>query len=350
VNLDELIGQSGEWLKGSGPESDIVISSRVRLARNLARFPFLTRASEAERGEIHDAIRKALDKLGLVDNGHLYVPLDSSNEMTSRFLLERHLISRELANGSGDRGVLFNRSEMLAVMVNEEDHLRIQAIRAGFQLHEAFQDLQVLDDKLERDLEFAFSPEFGFLTACPTNVGTGMRASVMFHLPALVFTKQIDKVFASVTKVNLAVRGFYGEGTQASGDFYQISNQVTLGKSEEEILDLLDRVVPKIVSYERAVRDHLVDKDRLRLEDKIWRAFGVLRAARSITSEETMDLLSAVRLGVNLGLLADVDISTVNELFILTQPAHLQRLEKRDLTPAERDAARADFIRRHLGI
>ena len=350
MTLDELIGQSGEWLKGSGPESDIVISSRVRLARNLARFPFLTKAGDGERAEIHAAVRRALDKIGLGDNGHLYVELERTNEMTNRFLLERHLISRELANGSGDRGVLFNRSEMLAVMVNEEDHLRIQAIRAGFQLHDAYQDLQWLDDQLDRDLEFAFSNEFGFLTACPTNVGTGMRASVMFHLPALVFTKQIDKVFSSVTKINLAVRGFYGEGTQASGDFYQISNQVTLGKSEEEILDLLDRVVPKIVAYERAVREHLLEKDRLRLEDKICRAFGVLRSARSISSEETMDLLSAVRLGVNLGLLHDVDMSTVNELFILTQPAHLQRLEKRDLTPAERDSARADFIRKHLHL
>jgi protein arginine kinase len=350
VTLDELIGQSGEWLKGSGPDSDIVISSRVRLARNLARFPFLTRASDAERAEIHEAVRRALDKIGLGDNGHLYVELETTNEMTNRFLLERHLISRELANGSGDRGVLFNRSEMLAVMVNEEDHLRIQAIRAGFQLHDAFHDLQWLDDQLDRELEFAFSNEFGYLTACPTNVGTGMRASVMFHLPALVFTKQIDKVFSSVTKINLAVRGFYGEGTQASGDFYQISNQVTLGKSEEEILDLLDRVVPKIVAYERAVREHLLEKDRLRLEDKICRAFGVLRSARSITSDETMDLLSAVRLGVNLGLLHDVGMSTVNELFILTQPAHLQRLEKRDLTPEERDAARADFIRKHLHL
>jgi len=350
LTLDELIGQSGEWLKGSGPESDIVISSRVRLARNLARFHFLTRASDAERAEIHEAVRRALDRAGLVDNGHLYVQLDGTNEMTNRFLLERHLISRELANGSGDRGVLFNRSEMLAVMVNEEDHLRIQAIRAGFQLHDAYQDLQWLDDQLDRELEFAFSNEFGYLTACPTNVGTGMRASVMFHLPALVFTKQIDKVFSSVTKINLAVRGFYGEGTQASGDFYQISNQITLGKSEEEILDLLDRVVPKIVAYERAVREHLLEKDRLRLEDKICRAFGVLRSARSITSEETMDLLSAVRLGVNLGLLSDVQMATVNELFILTQPAHLQRLEKRDLTPGERDAARADFIRKHLHL
>ena len=351
VNLDELIGQSGEWLRGSGPESDIVISSRMRLARNISRFPFLTRATEAQRAEIHDSIRSALSRLGLSANGYCYVDLEqNTDELTSRFLLERHLISRELANGSGGRGVLFDKSEMLAVMVNEEDHLRIQAIRAGFQVQEAYDEIRLIDDKLDRDLEFAFSEEFGYLTACPTNVGTGMRASVMVHLPALVFTKQIDKVFASVTKISLAVRGFYGEGTQASGDFYQISNQVTLGVSEEEILSLLRRVVPKIVSYEREVRDHLLDKERLSLEDKIWRALGILREARSISSEETMDLLSSVRLGVNLGLLGKVDIATVNELFILTQPAHLQRLEKRDLDPSERDITRADFIRKQLRL
>ncbi|MGH7163693.1 MAG: protein arginine kinase [Planctomycetota bacterium] len=350
MNLDDLIGQSGEWLKGSGPESDIVISSRVRLARNLARFPFLTRASETQRDEIHQAIKTALDRLGLGANGHCYVDLAESPELTSRFLLERHLISRELANGSGGRGVLFDKTEGLAVMVNEEDHLRIQAIRAGFQAREAYGEVKAIDDRLDGDLEFAFSEKFGYLTACPTNVGTGMRASVMLHLPALVFTKQIEKVFASVAKISLAVRGFYGEGTQASGDFYQISNQVTLGIAEEEILTLLSRIVPRIVSYEREVREHLLEKDRLKLEDKVWRALGLLKAARTITSEETMDLLSAVRLGVNLGLISDVDISTVNELFILTQPAHLQRLEKRSLNATERDVMRAEFIRRHLGL
>ncbi|MGQ0614235.1 MAG: protein arginine kinase [Planctomycetaceae bacterium] len=350
MDLDELIGQSGEWLRGSGPEGDIVISSRVRLARNLGRFPFLTRATEAQRAEIHQAVRDALDRLGLVQNGHCYVDLAQSNDLTSRFLLERHLISRELANGTGGRGVLFNKSEMLSLMVNEEDHLRIQAIRAGFQVEAAYDEVHAIDEALDRELEFAFSERFGFLTACPTNVGTGMRSSVMVHLPALVFTKQIDKVFSSVTKINLAVRGFYGEGTEASGDFYQISNQVTLGVAERKILDLLLRIVPKIVSYEREVREHLVDTDRVRLEDKIWRAYGLLKAARSISSEETMGLLSSVRLGVNLGLLSGLDIATVNELFILTQPAHLQRLEKRALSSGERDAMRAEFIRRHLGI
>ncbi len=350
MELDDLIGQSGEWLKGSGPDSDIVISSRVRLARNLAGYPFLTRASASQRAEIHEAIRKALEARGLTQNGHCYVDLAQSPEATSRFLLERHLISRELANGTGGRGVLFNRTEMLAVMVNEEDHLRMQAIRAGFQIRDAYEDIRVLDAHLDEDLEFAFGKEFGFLTACPTNVGTGMRASVMLHLPALVFTKQIDKVFASVTKINLAVRGFYGEGTQASGDFYQISNQITLGISEHEVLELLGRVVPRIVTYEREVRGHLMQRERVSLEDKIWRAYGQLERARTITSEETMDLLSSVRLGVNLGLLEDVDIATVNELFILTQPAHLQRLEKRDLSASERDATRAEFIRRQLGL
>ncbi len=351
MNLDDLINQSGEWLRGAGPDSDIVISSRVRLARNLDRFPFLTRATDEQRTEIHDAIRDALNRKGLAQNGHCYVDLAvEASDITNRFLLERHLISRELANGTGGRGVLFNRSEMLSVMVNEEDHLRLQAIRAGFQIEEAYAEVRAIDERLDRTLKFAYSDEFGYLTACPTNVGTGMRASVMFHLPALVFTKQVDKVFAGVTKINLAVRGFYGEGTQASGDFFQISNQITLGVSEEEILAVLTRIVPKIVTYEREVRDHLLDKDRLRLEDKIWRAYGTLQVARTITSEETMDLLSAVRLGVNLGLLANVDISTVNELFILTQPAHLQRLEKRELEPGERDAMRADFIRKQLGL
>jgi len=351
VEIDELIGQTGEWLRGEGPESDIVISSRVRLARNVARFPFLTRADDSTRDEIHDAIRNALDAQGMGVNGYGYVDLNRQrDELTSRFLLERHLISRELANGSGGRGVLFNRTEMLSVMVNEEDHLRIQAIRAGFQVHEAFGDLRPFDERLEEALEFAYSDRFGYLTACPTNVGTGMRASVMLHLPALVFTRQIDKVFAAVTKINLAVRGFYGEGTQASGDFYQISNQVTLGVSETQILDLLGRLVPQILTYEREVREHLLDHERLQLEDRIWRAFGTLRVARSISSDETMDLLSSVRLGVNLGILRDVNIGTVNELFILTQPAHLQRLEKRDLQPRERDVMRAEFIRSQLGL
>jgi protein arginine kinase len=233
-------------------------------------------------------------------------------------------------------------------MVNEEDHLRLQGMQSGFQLRTTWQVVDGVDSKIERLLDYAFSPQFGYLTLCPTNVGTGLRVSVMLHLPALVMTRQIDKVFQAVSKINLAVRGFYGEGTQASGDFYQISNQPTLGKSEEEILANVERVIPKIIEYERTVRDSLLDQKREIVEDKVWRALGMLRTARTINSEETMDLLSALRMGVNLKLIPDVGIAKVNELFIGTQPAHLQKMERSELNSPERDITRATFIRSRL--
>jgi protein arginine kinase len=233
-------------------------------------------------------------------------------------------------------------------MVNEEDHLRIQGLRSGFQLRATWEQVDDIDSRLEKHLDYAFSPQFGYLTVCPTNVGTGMRASVMLHLPALVMTRQIDKVFQAVSKINLAVRGLYGEGTQASGDFYQFSNQPTLGKSEVEIIENIERVVPRIIEYERTVRDGLLEQRREVIEDKVWRAYGMLQTARTINSEETMDLLSAVRMGVNLKIIRDVEISTVNELFILTQPAHLQKMERSELNGPERDVTRATFIRNRL--
>jgi protein arginine kinase len=233
-------------------------------------------------------------------------------------------------------------------MVNEEDHLRIQALRTGLALREAYTLASEVDDAMEREVDYAFSSQFGYLTACPTNVGTGLRVSVMLHLPALVITREIEKVFQAVSKINLAVRGLYGEGTQASGDFYQISNQVTLGKAESEIIENLASVIPQIVKYERKVRTTLLQMKRVVLEDKIWRALGVLRFARQITSEETLELLSLVRLGVNVGAIADIPISTINELFVLSQPAHLQKVEKAKLSSHERDAARARYIRERL--
>jgi protein arginine kinase len=218
-------------------------------------------------------------------------------------------------------------------------------ILSGFELDRAWEEMEKLDLALGSELNFAFSSRFGYLTTCPTNVGTGMRASVMLHLPALVMTKQIEKVFQAVSKINLAVRGLYGEGTSASGDFYQISNQVTLGISEASILENLRRVVPQILKYERNVRDHLLSENRVSLEDKVFRAWGLLTNARSLSSEEAVGLLSSVRLGVNAGLLADLPVERVNELFVLSQPGHLQKLKECDLTPQERDVARARFIR-----
>ncbi len=348
LELSNLKSRSGEWLSGGGGESDVVVSCRVRLARNIAGFPFLTRASDEKRAEIEAYVRERLPdtELGKETSYH---SLEDMNEIDRQFLVERHLISRDHAFARGPRGVAFGSDEQVSVMVNEEDHLRIQTLRSGLQLQEAFDLANRVDDALERRLDYAFSSQFGYLTACPTNVGTGMRVSVMVHLPALVITREIEKVFQAVSKINLAVRGLYGEGTQASGDFYQISNQVTLGKTEQEIIDNLASVIPQIVKYERKVRTTLLQMKRLVLEDKIWRAVGVLRFARSITSEETLELLSLVRLGVNLGLIKDISIGTVNELFVLSQPAHLQKVEKAKLSSHERDAARARYIREKLG-
>ncbi len=348
MNLDSLTQHSGEWLRGTGAESDIVISSRIRLARNLSSFPFTNRASAHQRAEIEAMLRERLAKLEYSPRlAYLNVP--SLSTLDRQLLVERQLISRELANTDGPRGVAVAPQENISIMINEEDHLRLQVMRSGFSLDEAWQDIDRLDDLMEGIVTYAFSEEFGYLTACPTNVGTGMRASVMLHLPALVLTKQIEKVFRALQKINLAVRGLYGEGSRASGDFYQISNQVTLGKSEVVILTEIREVIPQIISYERQARSTLTRESRQALHDRVARAFGTLRSATMMTSEETMDLLSSVRLGVNLGLLEEkITIPTVNELFLQTQPAHLQKLMGTPLDGEERNSARARFLRTRL--
>jgi protein arginine kinase len=348
MNLDSLTHSSGEWLRGTGPEVDIVISSRIRLARNLAAFPFSNRAIPHQRGEIEQLLRDRISKLE-IDPPLFYMHLPALNPLDRQFLVERQLISRELANAEGPRGVALGDQETMSLMVNEEDHVRIQVMRSGFSLDEAWQEIDKLDDMIEQRVSYAFSEEFGYLTACPTNVGTGMRASVMLHLPALVLTKQIEKVFRALQKINLAVRGLYGEGSRASGDFYQISNQVTLGKSETQILKEIREVIPQIITYERQARQTLTRESRQALHDKVSRAFGTLKSATMMTSEETMDLLSSVRLGINLGLLDVINIPTVNELFIQTQPAHLQKLIGTQLDGEERNSARARFLRNRLG-
>jgi protein arginine kinase len=347
MNLDSLTHTSGEWLRGSGPESDIVISSRVRLARNLAAFPFTNRAGSGQKSEIEGLLRERVTKLELEPKlGYLSVP--SLSSLDRQLLVERQLISRELAAADGPRGVALAPAERISLMVNEEDHLRMQVMRSGFILDEAWQEIDRLDDLLEQRVTYAFSEEFGYLTACPTNVGTGMRASVMLHLPALENTKQIEKVFRALQKINLAVRGLYGEGSRASGHFYQISNQVTLGKSESGILNEIQSVIPGIITYERQARTSWLRDNRQGLQDKIARAYGTLCSATMMTSEETMELLSFVRLGINLHLVEDITIPTVNELFIHTQPAHLQKLRGAPLDGEERNAARAHYLRTRL--
>ncbi len=345
MNLDDLTRMGGEWLKGTGPESDIVMCSRIRLARNLATYPFINRANPRERADIERDFRTAIEE------GHLdlsYLDVQAMSTLDRQFLVERQLISREHANGEGPRGVAIGPEENVSVLINEEDHLRIQVMQSGLSLTEVWDRINRLDDRIEESLTYAFSPQLGYLTACPTNVGTGIRVGVMLHLPALVHMKQIDKVFRALHKINLAVRGLYGEGTQAFGDFYQISNQQTLGKSEAELIKNLSDVIPQIITYERQARRTLVEEKKQALHDRVSRAYGVLKTAHTISSEETMLLLSDVRMGINLGLIDDLEIATVNELFVHTQPAHLQKLQGRSLEVDDRNIARASYLRSRL--
>ncbi len=349
VELKDLIETRGEWMRGEGPDADIVISSRIRLARNLAQFPFLSRADDAVRGEIERTLHHHVVELSL--GGQLtYFDINQLEGVDRQFLVERQLISRELAESHGSRGVCFTPRENVSLMVNEEDHLRIQVLHCGFELDACWREISRIDDLLEERVTYAFDEDLGYLTACPTNVGTGIRVSVLMHLPALVLTKEIQKVFQALQKISLAVRGLYGEGSQAMGDFYQISNQITLGNSEEQLLRKLKDVVPNIISYERKVRQALIKDSRQALHDKVSRAYGTLKSAQSISSEETMHLLSSVRMGVNLGLIDDLPIPTVNELFMHTQPAHLQKLRKTNLDSADRNAARAAYLRQRLSL
>ena len=347
-DFNELAQSQGEWLRGTGPESDIVISSRIRLARNLADFPFIRRCSDEDRISIERTVRARMESIDDWKDIN-YIDIEQLAEIDRQFLVERQLISREIADAEGSRAVAIDPKEQYSVMINEEDHLRIQVMHSGLDLSAAWKKINSLDNQLEDAILYAFHPQFGYLTACPTNVGTGLRVSVMLHLPALVITQQIEKVFRSMQRINVTVRGLYGEGSQYTGDFYQVSNQITLGHKEEDLVSLVgENVVPRIIEYERKARDFLIQQGHQDLHDDVSRALGILSTAKKISSEETMHYLSKVRMGVNLGLIDDLQVGTINKLFIHTQPAHLQKLRGRALGSSDRNVERATYLQRHL--
>ncbi|MDA7979203.1 MAG: protein arginine kinase [Pirellulales bacterium] len=346
MDISDLAQSSGEWLRGGGPESDIVISSRIRLARNLAEYPFVNQAGPAERHEIESTLEQAIT--GIRKPKLEYFSVDDFSSLDRQFLVERQLISREHAEGEGARGVAIDASERISLMVNEEDHLRIQVMHSGLDLDAAWKEIDKIDNEIERHVTYAFDQRLGYLTACPTNAGTGMRVSVMLHLPAVALTEQVEKIFRSLQKINVAVRGLYGEGSQPAGDFYQISNQITLGRDEANLIGTVADVVPTIIQYERKARAYLQEEKREVLHDRISRAYGILRNAQTITSEETMHYLSRVRMGINMGLIKDLQIPTVNELFIYTQPAHLQKMSGSEMNSANRNIERARYLRDNL--
>jgi len=347
---NRMSSKAGEWLRGTGPQHEIVISSRVRLARNLAGFPFVNRASTRQR---HEVLARCQQEIagGSLGDGVTWVDIPDCTDLDRQLLVERHLISRQHARADANvpRAVAVGADESFAVMINEEDHLRMQVMRSGMQLAEAFAQVNRIDDALESHIDFAYSRKFGYLTACPTNIGTGIRVSVMLHLPALCMTGEIEKVRRAAKEMHLAVRGLFGEGSESLGDLYQISNQTTLGRSEEEILGGFEHsVVPQIIAYEQQARQALLRQRPAQLDDKVWRAWATLTHARVIDTEEVLQLLSHLRLGVNLGRIEKVDIHAINELFLLTQPAHLQKICDCEMDVPQRREARASLIRRKL--
>lgn len=346
MTIDELTRTTGEWLRGVGPLADVVISSRIRLARNLTRYPFLSTASLSDKTAIYRAIVDEIPSVSATDDDGFLVDVEQADELDRQVLVERHLISKQHAAGEGPRGVSIASDETSSLMINEEDHLRIQGLRSGLQLDTIWDEVNEVDDTLAQRLDFAYDKRLGFLTACPTNVGTGIRVSVMLHLPALKLTREIEKVSRAAHDLRLAVRGLHGEGTEALGDLYQLSNQTTLGKSENEIIAAFGTIViPRIVEYEREARATLAREKPYELDDRIWRAFGILNNARTIGSEETLALLSPIRMGIHVGRFHRTDINTINELFLLTQPAHLQKIAGQLLDGAARAVARAERIR-----
>ena len=349
MQINDLLNHTSEWLKGTGPNSDIVISSRIRLARNLSKFPFPHWASSAQLDEILAKTSNAMANIDMLKSSTFFKLIDL-DVIDKQFLVERHLMSIEHSQKTDQKAVLVDNEEVIAVMINEEDHLRIQLMQSGFNLFEARNIINRLDDALAKILDFAYLADFGYLTACPTNTGTGMRGSVMLHLPALVMSRQIERVLAAIAKLSFTTRGLYGEGTQASGNFFQISNQVSLGHGEDEIIENINGLIRQIIEQETQAREILLSKSREVLEDRINRSLGILKSARIITSQETIELLSMVRLGSDLGMVKDINRSTINELFIITQPAHLQKLENKKLSPQERDLKRAQLIRKKLNL
>lgn len=347
MTVNDFLKQDSEWLKGTGPNSNIVISTRTRLARNIDKIPFSGRASKKQLEDILQMVKDAAFSTAALKDA-VYIRLKELNEVDRIFLVERHLMSPEHAQDVEYKALIVDRNETISIMVNEEDHLRIQVLQSGFDLKKCWHILDELDTELSKKITYAYSPRWGYLSACPTNIGTGLRGSVMLHLSALVFSGQINKVLQAIAKLGLNIRGLYGEGTEAVGNLFQISNQVSMGIAEGEIIDNMERIIQQIIAREEAIRKAIVLRNKEALIDRVSRALGTLKSAHIITSNETVALLSAIRLGVDLGLARDIDRKTVNELFILTQPAHLQKLEGKALGSHERDIKRADLIREKL--
>ncbi|PEB50772.1 protein arginine kinase [Bacillus pseudomycoides] len=351
MSLDRIMNEAiSPWMKGDGPDSDIVLSSRIRLARNLKNYHFPTMQTDEEAKQITELFQqKFANETTETFVGFELLKMSDLKPLQRRVLVEKHLISPNLA-GTEFGACLLSESEHMSVMLNEEDHVRIQCLFPGLQLSEALQSANQMDNKIEEVVEYAFDESLGYITSCPTNVGTGLRASVMIHLPALVLTKQINRIIQAIQKLGLVVRGIYGEGSEALGNIFQVSNQMTLGKSEEDIIADLKSVIHQLIQQERLARELIVKNSSIELEDKVYRSYGVLANSRLIESAEAATCLSDVRLGIDLGYIKNISRNILTEIMVLTQPGILQQYAGGPLGPEERDYRRATLIRERLRI
>ncbi|MDO4550695.1 MAG: protein arginine kinase [Planctomycetia bacterium] len=346
-HLDIMLQNTSAWLKNVDEQAGIVISSRIRLARNLADFPFSVRMSDSDRSTTVTRLNQIIKDCPACQHFHSF-SMEELDEPDRLFLMERHLISRELAEGKGARGVLISPDEEFSIMINEEDHLRIQVVKSGFNLEAAWEDADALDDQIESRAVYAWHPELGYLTACPTNVGTGMRVSLMMHLPALKMTRQFVRMHQSLQKISLTVRGLYGEGSQALGDFYQISNQTTLGMTEQDLLKQVIDVTNSVIGYETHARKHLLDTNKTQLLAEIDDSISFLRTAEVITLEETLRSLSLIRMGIQMNLIHNIPLSLVNTLSINAQPAHLERIFSGIFSSGDINIFRAQYLQKQM--
>lgn len=344
MKLNELLAAHSELTDSNANKSAVVLMTRIRLARNLARMPFPGWAKEAQRRDVFATCLQAVSSLPQMKRG-LAIASEDISDLERQILVERHLISRELTHGKPGSGVVISKDQSCAVMINEEDHLRIQVLRSGFQFKKVWNTIDALDTELEEHLDYAFSPQRGYLTACPTNLGTAIRASTMMHLPALVISGQMEKVVRAVNQLGMAVRGLFGEGSDASGSIFQISNQTTLGESEEDIIKHLTGVLNTIIEQELNARERLIDSEPTKLFDKIGRAYGILQHGYLLNSGEAMNLLSLIRLGIDLGVFPDVQRAVVDRLFIECQPGHIQHTAKGSVEAGQRDVLRGKLLR-----
>lgn len=352
MTLEDFMEEAiSPWMREDGPDHDIVLSSRIRLARNFKEFPFPIKAKKEELVEILNFFKENYRHRSFRNYGDFdFISMEDLTTIEKRVLVEKHLISPHLAKNEYGSGVLISKNEQVSVMVNEEDHIRVQVYFPGFQLSKALEEAFSFDDWLEEEINYAFDEDKGYLTSCPTNVGTGMRASVMMHLPALVLTKQINRLIPAINQIGFVVRGIFGEGSEALGNIFQVSNQITLGTSEQDIVEDLQSIVQQLIEHERKARNRILERSRVELEDQIFRSFGVLQHSRIIESKEAATCLSNVRLGIDLNIIKNVSRHILNELMTLTQPGFLQQYEKKVLKAGERDVLRATLIRERFRL